>query len=66
MAERFLPMRWMDWMTYDFSSFSTVFQSYQNDGRMIMEGYVQWNPVYSSQAGIELGTTRSVGQGLTH
>ena len=24
----------------------TVFQSYQDDGRMIMKGCVQWNPVY--------------------
>ena len=34
------------WMTCDFTSFSTVFQSYQDDGRMIMKGCVQWNPVY--------------------
>ena len=34
------------WMTCDFMSFSTVFQSYQDDGRMIMKGCVQWNPVY--------------------
>ena len=26
-------------------SFSTVFQSYQDDGRMIMKGCVQWNLV---------------------
>ena len=32
------------WMTCDFTSFSTVFQSYQADGRLIMKGYVQWNP----------------------
>ena len=32
-------------MTFDFTSFSTVFQSYQDDGRMIMKGCVQWNPV---------------------
>ena len=38
---------WMDgWMTCDFKSFSTVFQSYQDDGKMIMKGCVQWNPVY--------------------
>ena len=30
-----------------FKSFSTVFQLYQDDDRMIMKGYVQWNPVYS-------------------
>ena len=29
------------------TSFSTVFESYQNDGRMIMEGCVQLNPVYN-------------------
>ena len=34
------------WMTCDFTSFSIVFQSYQGDGRMIMKGSVQWNPVY--------------------
>ena len=33
-------------MTWDFTSFSTVFQSYQDDGRMILKGCVQWNPVY--------------------
>ena len=34
------------WITCDFTSFSTVFQSYQDDGRMIIKGCVQWNPVY--------------------
>ena len=34
------------WMICDFTSFSTVFQSYQGDGRMIMKDCVQWNPVY--------------------
>ena len=34
------------WMTCDFTSFSTVFQSYQDDGRLIMKGCVQWNSVY--------------------
>ena len=29
------------WMTCDFTSFSTVFQSYQDDGQMIMKGCVQ-------------------------
>ena len=28
-------------------SFSTVFQSYQDDGQMIMKGCGQWNPVYT-------------------
>ena len=37
---------WMDgWIICDFISFSTVFQSYQDDGRMIMKGSVQWNTV---------------------
>ena len=30
-------------MTCDFTSFSTVFQSYQDDERLIMKGSVQWN-----------------------
>ena len=34
------------WMTCDFTSFSTVFQSYQDDGRVTRKGYVHWNPVY--------------------
>ena len=41
--------RWMDgWMDEicDFTCFSTVFQSYQDEGRMIMKGCVQWNPFY--------------------
>ena len=33
---------WMaGWMTCDFTSFSTVFQSYQDDGRLIMKDCVQ-------------------------
>ena len=31
-------------MTCDFISFSTVFQSYQDDERLIMKGCVQLNP----------------------
>ena len=39
---------WMDgWMTCDFMSFLTVFQSYQDDVWMIMKGCVQGNSVYS-------------------
>ena len=53
-----------------FTSFSTVFQSYQDDVRMIIKGCVQWNPFMveknSPQAGLELGNARSVGQRLTH
>ena len=29
-----------------FTSFSTVFQSYLDDGPMKMKGCVQWNPIY--------------------
>ena len=35
------------WMTGDFMSFTTVFQSNQADGPMIMKGCTQWNPIYS-------------------
>ena len=41
---------WMDGkMIYDLTSFSTVFQSYQDDGRMIMKGCVHWNSVYGRE-----------------
>ena len=58
------------WMTCDLTSFLTVFQSYQDDVRMIMKGCVQWNSVYgredftSSEDGTQ--SARSVGQRLTH
>ena len=34
------------WMTCHFTSFSTVFKSYQDDGKLIMIGCVQWSSVY--------------------
>ena len=34
------------WMTCEFMSFSTVYQSYQDDERLIMKGCVQWSSVY--------------------
>ena len=34
------------WMACDFTSFSTVFQSYQDDVWMIMIGCVQRNSIY--------------------
>ena len=34
------------WMTCNFTSFSTVFQSYQDNRQTIMKDSVQWNPVY--------------------
>ena len=41
-------VKWMDgWMTCDFKPVSTVFQSYQEDGQIIMEGCVLENPVYN-------------------
>ena len=47
-------------------SFSTVFQSYQDDGQMIMKGCVQWNSVYGgadfASSGDRNWSPRSVGQ----
>ena len=34
------------WMICDFTSFSTVFQSYQDDGQMIMKDCVPWNSFF--------------------
>ena len=34
-------------MTCCFTTFSAVFQSYQDDECVIMKGCVQWNPVYN-------------------
>ena len=34
-------------MTCDFMSFSTIFQSYQDDGQRIMEGCVQMDPQFT-------------------
>ena len=46
------------WITSDFTSFSTVFQSYQDDVRLIMKGCVHWNCVMVEKilplVGIEL------------
>ena len=36
-------------MTCDFTSFSEVFQLYQDDGRLIMKDCVQWNYVYGGK-----------------
>ena len=55
------------WMICDFTSFLSVFQSYQGHGRIILNGCVQWNLIYSwEDSALELGTARSVGQRLTH
>ena len=46
-------------MTCDFMSFSTVFQSYKDDGRLIMKAVCNGAPFtveqISPQAGIKLG-----------
>ena len=42
-------------MTCDFTSFSTIFQSYQDDGRMIMKDYVQWNPFTVEKISLQAG-----------
>ena len=59
-------------MTCDFASFSTVFQSYQDDGSMIMKRFVQWNLVYgwkdyrlergSNPGPLDLYTSRNLGE----
>ena len=58
------------WMTCDFTSFLKVFQSYQDDVRMIMKGCVQWNSVYGwedfTSSEDRTRSARSVGQRLTH
>ena len=46
-------------MTCDFTSFSKVFQSYQDDRQMIMKGCVQFTvEKILPPAGIQLGTAR--------
>ena len=59
---------WMDDLR--FYSFSTVFQSYQDDEGLIMKGCVQWSSVYGledfASGGDRTRSARSVGQRLTH
>ena len=56
----------------DFTSFSTVFQSYQDDGRVIMKGCVQRYPFKvgkisaSSGDGDRSRAARSIGHRLTY
>ena len=58
------------WMTCNFTSFLTVFQSYHFDVWMIMRGCVQWNSVYGwedfTSSEDRTRSARSVGQRLTH
>ena len=49
-ASVIFPLYLLDgWMICDFTPFSTVFQSYQDNGPMIIKGCVQWSPVYGSE-----------------
>ena len=48
------------WMTCDFMSFSTVFQSYQDNERLIMKGRCTVEKI-SYPVGLELMTARSIG-----
>ena len=58
------------WMTCDFTSFLTVFQSYQDNVWMTLKGCVQWNSVYGCKDFISsedrTQSARSVGQRLTN
>ena len=47
-------------MTCDFTSFSTIFQSYQDDERLMMKGCVQWNPVYNEEDLFLFGYERDI------
>ena len=61
---------WMDGWLAIFTSFSTVFQSYQDDGRLIMKGCVQRNSVYGwedfASNGDRTRSARSVSQCITY
>ena len=52
------------WLICDFMSFSTIFQSYKDDGRMIMKGLCHGTTFtvenMSPRVAIELGTVTSV------
>ena len=37
------------WMIRNFTSFSTVFQSYQDNEKLIMKSCVQWNRIYGRE-----------------
>ena len=56
-------------MTWDFTPFLTVFQSYQDNEGLIMKGCVQWNPFTVGkilpQWGLNSGNPRSAGQCIT-
>ena len=58
------------WITCNFTSFSKVFQSYQDNERWIMKTVCDGTPFMvekkSPCAGLEFQTARPAGQGLTH
>ena len=68
-TKRPIPVKTLDGWHAILRPFSTVFQSYQDDGRLIMKGCVQWNSIYcwenfhSSED--RTRSARSVGQLLT-
>ena len=47
-------------MTCDFTSFSTIFQLYKDDGKLVMKGCAQLN--LTVRAGLEPEKTRSAGK----
>ena len=53
------------WMSCDFASFATVFQSYQDDGWVIMKGCVQRLKIFPPPAGLEPKTAKSVGSNIS-
>ena len=58
-------------MTYYFTSFATVYQSYQDSGQVIMKVCLQWNPPFGlkrslTQMGLNPMIARSVGKWLTY
>ena len=42
-------------MTCDFTSFSTVFQSYEDDGQMIMKGLCNGSPFTAERSSPQMG-----------
>ena len=60
---------WLGGWVHDlrFYVFSTVFQSYQDYGRVILKSCVPWNHVYEWKGlHLERGLNPSIGQGLTY
>ena len=45
-----IPSILSGWMTCDFRSVSTAFQLNQDDGMLILEGFVQFFPIWDSKA----------------